>query len=495
MARVVRRFEVDAVELEQLLAPRAQPVLERKVGEGRFEAADGPVTEYRRTVAVEDGNRVTQTVEFRLAIPYFAWFFVVPIGLSLRRPPWKGDAWWLPPERLDARASSTLATLAALGVVFGYLSTLFNQTVAFAADEFHASNSAQGVAGGAVRFGGLLALFLAASADRRGRRTILLGATTAGCLLAATGALAPSLEWLAGTQVLARGCATAVLIVAGIVTVEEMPAGSRAYAIALLGMAIGLGAGVCVASLVLADVGTWGWRLVYLLPLAGVPLIRDVARRLPETRRFERPHAEVPMGGHGRRLWLLAAAAFLLNVFIAPNAQFTNRFLKHERHYSGGSIGLFQLATGTPGVIGLIAAGRAADQRGRRLIGAVALVAAALFNVAYFFTSGWPMWGWSALGSIAADATAPILGVYGPELFPTSLRGRTNGIITVVGLGGSALGLVAAGAMSDAFGRIGPSQGILAIGPVLLAVLVLAAFPETARRELEDLNPEDQAPP
>src|SRR5439155_24782973 len=121
MARVVRRFEVDAVELEQLLAPRAQPVLERKVGEGRFEAADGPVTEYRRTVAVEDGNRVTQTVEFRLAIPYFAWFFVVPIGLSLRRPPWKGDAWWLPPERLDARASSTLATLAALGVVFGYL--------------------------------------------------------------------------------------------------------------------------------------------------------------------------------------------------------------------------------------------------------------------------------------------------------------------------------------------------------------------------------------
>jgi MFS family permease len=494
MTRVVRRFEVDAAQLDQLFAPRTQPVLERQVAEGRFEAVEGPVTDYHRTVVVVGESRVTQTVEFRLAIPYFGWFFVLPIGVALRRPPWKADAWWLPPQRLDARASSTLATLAALGVVFGYLSTLFNQTIAFAADEFHASNSAQGVAGGAVRFGGLLALFLASAADRRGRRTILLGATTAGCLFAATGAVAPSLGWLAGSQVLARGCATAVLIVLGIMTVEEMPAGSRAYAIALLGMAIGLGAGFCVASLVLADIGTWGWRLVYLLPLVGLLLVRNVARRLPETRRFERPHAQVAMSGHGRRLWLLAAAAFLLNVFIAPNAQFTNRFLKHERHYSGGSIGLFQLATGTPGVIGLIVAGRAADLRGRRLIGGVALAGSAVFNVAYFFTSGWAMWGWGALGSIAADATAPILGVYGPELFPTSLRGRTNGVITVIGLGGSALGLVAAGAMSDAFGRIGPSQAVLATGPLLLALLVLAAFPETARRELEDLNPEDRPP-
>jgi hypothetical protein len=31
----------------------------------------------------------------------------------------------------------------------------------------------------------------------------------------------------------------------------------------------------------------------------------------------------------------------------------------------------------------------------------------------------------------------------------------------------------------------------LALGPLLVAALVLIAYPETARRELEELNPED----
>jgi hypothetical protein len=33
---------------------------------------------------------------------------------------------------------------------------------------------------------------------------------------------------------------------------------------------------------------------------------------------------------------------------------------------------------------------------------------------------------------------------------------------------------------------------VLSIGPLLMAVLVLVAYPETAHRELEELNPEDE---
>jgi hypothetical protein len=35
-------------------------------------------------------------------------------------------------------------------------------------------------------------------------------------------------------------------------------------------------------------------------------------------------------------------------------------------------------------------------------------------------------------------------------------------------------------------------MAIVAIAPALLVVVVLIWFPETARRELEDLNPSDQ---
>ena len=36
-------------------------------------------------------------------------------------------------------------------------------------------------------------------------------------------------------------------------------------------------------------------------------------------------------------------------------------------------------------------------------------------------------------------------------------------------------------------------MGVLSLGAVVVAVLVLATYPETAHRELEDLNPGDRA--
>ena len=87
----------------------------------------------------------------------------------------------------------------------------------------------------------------------------------------------------------------------------------------------------------------------------------------------------------------------------------------------------------------------------------------------------------------------PALAVYGPELFGTYRRGRSNGIITTVGVAGSALGNVVAGWMSDVLdGRLGPVLALLAVGPLMVAVLVLWKYPETAGQELEDINPEDR---
>ncbi|MGH9273071.1 MAG: MFS transporter, partial [Acidimicrobiales bacterium] len=82
-----------------------------------------------------------------------------------------------------------------------------------------------------------------------------------------------------------------------------------------------------------------------------------------------------------------------------------------------------------------------------------------------------------------------------PELFPTSLRGRANGIIASLGVTGSVIGLVVAGVLSDRWGGLGPALAVLAVGPALMALLVLIAYPETAHRELEELNPEDRVEP
>ena len=477
-------------------------MLERHAGDGTFEAVEGPVTDYRRTVVVDDGDgradegtrTVTETIEFRPAFTYFWWLFALPMRRALRQDSSGRFPWWAPPDRLDARAASMLGTLSLLSVVFGYLNTLFTQTISFAAEEFGSGNSAQGLAGSAVRVGGILSLVVMAAADRQGRRRVALVTAAGGSVLAVTGALSPSLAWLTGSQALARGFASALVVIVTIVAVEEMPARSRAYAVSILAMAGGLGAGICVLSLRLADLGSRGWRLLYVIPVLALPAIASARRRLPESRRFLRPHTEVEIAGHGRRLLLLAVSGLLTNLFVAPQSQFGNRFLRAERGFSGGRIGLFSVAVGTPAAVGIVAGGRLADVRGRRRVAAVSLLGGTACTVAFFFSAGWPVWIWSLAGNVLSAASIPALGVYGPELFPTSLRGRANAVVAGTALLGSAVGLVAAGVLSDGFGRIGPAMAVLATGPVLLALLVLVAYPETAGRELEELNPEDRGP-
>ncbi len=507
MARVVARAVVDRAGRDDWLRPRTDLLVEEAVGDGVFREKDGPFEHYERRVEVEPtaepaagsggaGERyaVTQTVDFRLGLPYFRFLFTPAVRTALRRPGRPRAPWWAPPEHLDGGAANALGTLAILAVTFGYLNTLFTQTIAFAGEEFDAGNSAQGVAGSVVRVGGLIALVVVATADRRGRRTVMLAAAAAGCVLAVTGAVAPSLPWLTASQTMARAFASALLILVAIVAAEEMPAGSRAYAVSLLAMAGGLGAGVCVLALNLADIGPRGWRLLYVLPLLALPAVASTRHHLRESRRYLAPHRRVPIAGHGGRLLLLAVSAFLANLFVAPNSQFGNRYLRSEMGFSGGAIGLFSVVVGTPASIGIVAGGRIADVRGRRIVAAVALVGGTLCTVAYFFSSGATLWAWAIVGNVVSAASIPALGVYGPELFPTGLRGKANGLVALTALAGSAIGLTSAGVMSDRWGAIGPAMAVLGAGPLLLAVLVLVAYPETARRQLEELNPEDRPP-
>jgi MFS family permease len=198
------------------------------------------------------------------------------------------------------------------------------------------------------------------------------------------------------------------------------------------------------------------------------------------------------MAGHGQRFWLLAVSAFLLALFTAPAAQLLNEFLRDEEGFSALRITFFSLLTNTPGGIGLVVGGRWADIRGRRRVGAFGVVGGTILTVAMVVLGGWAMWFLSVAAAIVGAMVVPALGVYGPELFPTSLRGRANGTIAILAVTGSVIGLNVAGHLTDRWGSLGPALAALSIGPLLMAALVLLKFPETAHRELEELNPEDR---
>ncbi|HEY8093689.1 MAG TPA: MFS transporter [Acidimicrobiales bacterium] len=480
----------------KLLEPRDDLILERPAGPGRFEQAEGPFRSYERTVSEGADGAITEVTSYRLAIPWFGWAFARPTRRSLLRPPDQRlhggrQPWWAPPQRLDARAAHVLGLLAAAQLTVGFCNAVFSQTAAFAADEFGASEGAQGVAGSIVRLGIVFTVILLALADRVGRRRILVGTAIAAPLLAAIGAVAPSLAALTAIQTVARPVAIALGLVVTIVAAEEMPAGSRAYAVSVLGLAYALGAGTCVWVLPLADLGVQGWRLIYAVGLVYLVVAVSLARGVPESRRYVLPHAErAPLPG--RRFLLLAASAFLYNLLIAPTTFYENRYLKDVQGYSATLIAVFTIVTATPGAIGILIGGRLADVKGRRLVGTVALIAVAVGNIVVFSSMGAELWGAKLTTSILAGMAVPALGVYAAELFPTSRRGGANGGISALSIIGSVAGLLLAGQLLDRGATYGTVVTILAIGPLIYAALVVFAYPETARRSLDDINPEDR---
>lgn len=500
---VLRQVSVE--DDEQLAArrrPRTDIVEEAQDGADHWGLADGPFRHYRRELVVnkrDDGRHdVVETTTYRLAIPVWGWLFAWPVRRALRTRRDTFSYWWAPPDRLSAHAATVLGLLCAVQIVDGYLGTVLTQTLSFATDEFGRGNTAQGIVFAVVRFGVLVTLIASTMADRRGRRPLLLFTGVSSCVMTVLGGFSPNLAFLGGTQLFARGLSTALGIIIAIMAVEEMPTRSRAWAASVLTLSAGLGSGMAVWILPIADVDIRGWRAIYLVAGLGIAVIAWAGRRLPETQRFTE-HADDDGNAldeadrHRRmvRFGLLGSSLFLLALFAAPASGFHNEFLRDERGFTGGDIALFTVITATPVGIGVLIGGYLSESWGRRPVAAIGLIAGTIGTVLSFVVAGPAMWAAKLAGNIVGAIAVPALAVYGPELFGTHDRSRANALIVTVGVAGSAIGLFGVGVLSDAWGNLGAPLAVAGIAPVIVAGLVLTRFPETAGLDLEQLNPED----
>ena len=84
MTRLVAEADVDERRLARILAPRHDVVQEAADGDGCFVGICGPFEHYHRCVEV-DGLHVRQTVEYRMAFPYFRFLFALPMRSRLEK--------------------------------------------------------------------------------------------------------------------------------------------------------------------------------------------------------------------------------------------------------------------------------------------------------------------------------------------------------------------------------------------------------------------------
>jgi MFS family permease len=466
--------------------------------------------------AIEGDTRVSVTVRSDVTVAYFRWF-VVPLTWFMVRaearsrtaavaaivngdepaPPKRSV--FLPPTHFSVAQAQFLAVAAFAAAVANFGGALLGQEGTYAQHGFGVSRLALGNMLTVTRFGILVSLAAAVLSDRIGRRRLILWSLGGLAVSNAIGATAPNFFVFSVSQFFARGFVNAVMPVAAIAIIEEAPEGARAFAMAMLAIAMGAGYAVSVILLPLSDSGQHAFRISFAVSAATILFLPRLSRRLKETHRFallRDQHArrgrmrDVLDRKYARRFFLIAFSSFLGNMFSAPASQLTNSFLRDERHFSAAGIALWRTVTaGVPGIAGVIIGGRLADVRGRRPVAICALLVAGVFEIVFFLGAGWVLWTSTSVAVVAAGIAGPAVGTFSTELFPTEIRGSANGMIVVAGVLGSIVGLVGVTHLADYVGGLGPALAIAAVVPIIVALFVIPFFPEGANRDLDELSP------
>ena len=469
-----------------------------------------------------DGHTALQLeAHGRSDVPFFGWFVGLQSTIAARRalpyvadrvqaaidgevapaPPRHGTI--VPPVPFTSDQAARLAAVALVALVANFCGTLLTQNGDAVTDTFGKTDSDLGFALAIARIGVLVSLVVVALADRLGRRRLILLALSGACIANAVAALAPTFEVFTAAQLFTRAFVNACLVVAGIAAVEEAPEGARAFAAAMFALALGAGVALSVVFLPFADLGDYGWRISFLASACALLFLPAMGRRLRETRRYTAVTQqdvgrgrlrEVFTSAYRGRFVLLGLVAFITNLFIAPSSQLTNRYLTRAHDYSNSDVAGFRAVTaGVPGVVGILLAGRLAERRGRRPVAVVGLLIATSFQMLFFLaTDDALLWIAPTIAIVAAASAGLAVGTLDAELFPTEVRGTSNGLLLVAGVAGSAVGLVLATQLRDTMGGLGPAIAICGIPTLVAAALLVPRLPETAARRLDDVSPTEQ---
>ncbi|HVN37118.1 MAG TPA: MFS transporter, partial [Myxococcota bacterium] len=361
-----------------------------------------------------------------------------------------------------------------------------------------------GLLAGLVGAGALFALPVTLAADRFGRRRMLLFTILGYTLCTGATALSPNTAAFVIFQLLARLFAGAESAIANVVIAEEFDARNRGWGIGALGALAACGGGLAALAFAFVNLLPFGWRSLYAIGLVPLGIVAHLRRTLPETARFdalERErvefHAAPPIAPvrnlvrrYPGRLAMLAFTAFAIQIAMRPAVVFSSKFLQDVHGWSPGHVTLLTIVGGMVGIAGNSAAGWLSDRRGRRPV-AVLFSVGMLVGIVCFYLLRSPIgpffWILQLFGLSGTDVT---LAAYGAEMFPTAVRSTASGVRVLCTTAGAVTGLAL---VSVLFGLTGSNwtaiAWLCAIG-ALSPLCVVALFPETAGRRLEEIAPE-----
>ena len=360
------------------------------------------------------------------------------------------------------------------------------------AEQAGLSGTAIGVGLAIIRLASLVALPLAALADRFGRQSTVRWFAAAGVAITAAAALSPTYAWFVAIIAVSRPLLTATNTVATVAAAELTTTEDRARAMALLAAAYGVGSGLVA---VIRGIGgdALGFRGLFALALVPLAAVVVFGRGVRETERFTsaadlRGH-ELPVFGavapqHRRRLLVLAALVFAISVVTGPANSFFFLYAEDVLDLGEGVTALVIVLAGAVGLAGLLAGRAVADRLGRRIAVAGAMVLVPAAGILTYSGSVPAVVAGYLVAVLTGSAFLPAMGSLQAELFPTSVRSAVAGWLVTAGVLGSFVGLLAFGIVADADDRFGLAAALV-FTPAILAAGLVALVPETRGWELD----------
>jgi MFS family permease len=348
-----------------------------------------------------------------------------------------------------------------------------------------------------IRLASLGALPLCGSADRFGRRIVLLVTVAVGLAFTALAAASPGYWWFVAIFALGRPFLSTTNALSQVAAAEQTASSDRAAAVATVAAGYGVGAGLVaiVHSLASGSLGFRGLFALAVVPLAALPLI---GRGVREPDRFtlarERSTRSVPVLGavdprFRRRLAVVVVLSFAVSVITGPADTFVFLYAQNIEHLAGVATAAMVVGAGVTGLTGLLAGRWLADRVGRRPTGALGMVGVAVFGVVTYSGPTALLVAGYLLGIFSGALLAPAGGALVNELFPTSVRASVSGWWLASGVIGAAVGLLLFGAVADIGNRFSLAA-VVTFLPIALTVGLFWVLPETRGQEPEDLWPD-----
>ncbi|GBE24485.1 putative sialic acid transporter [bacterium BMS3Bbin02] len=395
------------------------------------------------------------------------------------------------PQRRPSFTLRDRRVLFLMGLVaffIGFGGALMAHTLPFARKSLGLTEGDMSTLFALVRAASLLGLLFALRADAAGRRKPLLLAylfLPAGNLITA---LVPGAPAYVIGQSLTRIGVVAVAGIAIVIVAEELSPALRAYGLGIYGVFGGLGTGLSLWLLPLADSSTDGYRILFgisVLALAAYPILNTY---LAESRAYVQYSTRITFGhalraGLGRHFWPLAGISFFVAAFASPAFDFALERLIDDLQWKTSAAQFLITIFSGAGLSGLFVGGRAADNLGRRPTTVVSLALGLVGGIAFYIvSSGWLLAPAIFVATFGVSMLSPAFAAHRSELFPTRVRASASGWLTNIAILGSIFGFIVGGVMIDSFGL---SSTITLLGSGLIIAMFLAfSLPETRGLDL-----------